>query len=823
MEQSSPAPGKNERTTPVSQVCSEFSPETYHELASNINTARSIYSQNRDDISRNLRGPRLRYDGTTASQQRKKRRRTGEMPPKDTGPFPSIQSIDRSLCSPESIGSHIEYRRGESRADLPDMSEQLPVDLTTIPSPAISEATDLHGEELQSLFITDPDSYRQSTVDHIEAETGSGLENDFGQPTEPQATSEGPLNQEGASPKDGQQESSHLRSKGTSALACQTAPDDVSDHWDFSFERYEEAFEGFIADGLNRSYPDGDFTLNSEAQLSSNQEHQATPGNAHTNECDMHLIAQFKDRLSRRSLWLPHEDRQRPSVVTNDNQILGPLMERELIPPAILHGILYRILPDAFDIIEHTSYNELRDDMSRLISPECDRTVVIITDISPDIVLVDACRRKLICVTSRGISEMSGVLSLPADWTVQIRDPSTVDPSIECTLLSIYLVESECKTVELIPPYVEAHLRKRYFETLLVREEEQWRACNANVPLQAVSFVARLAEADATSSPPIAGDTTEFHINELDPDLLKEALSRKPKTLKDIKCLRILQYIHGTGGPQVLDHLKASAMSLDYHVDLVADNPREAHAARISVIHAALDSRGSTSHFGIAQSRFAKLCYYREFQQAVESLRSSNKARRVERQRLARHQQRLGHVPENDQTVLTPQTNAMAQQYSETTGRSSSVVRDDVVRRLSTIYKRSSPEDQAEIKLQVDSYIRQGKILHLILQGRSCNTSPAVLLLIPTVAVSPLDVTSCVQNEHSKQKLRKRFKPNEIDDLSETEAQWMGDALRILRPEILKEPPDNALKLLENGPSAIEDVSRRDSKQFAKDPFGFFA
>ena len=62
-----------------------------------------------------------------------------------------------------------------------------------------------------------------------------------------------------------------------------------------------------------------------------------------------------------------------------------------------------------------------------------------------------------------------------------------------------------------------------------------------------------------------------------------------------------------------------------------------------------------------------------------------------------------------------------------------------------------------------------------------------------------------------------------IDDLSETEAQWMGDALRILRPEILKEPPDNALKLLENGPSAIEDVSRRDSKQFAKDPFGFFA
>jgi len=336
-----------------------------------------------------------------------------------------------------------------------------------------------------------------------------------------------------------------------------------------------------------------------------------------------------------------------------------------------------------------------------------------------------------------------------------------VDPSVESTLLSVHIAEAECKAMQITLPYAEIQLRRRYLEALLIHEEQRLEARDNDAPVQADIFASRPAEADPVNSPYPTDNNAEFEINGMDPNLLKEALSRRPKALKDMRCLRILQYIHATGGPQVLDQLKVTAMFTEHQVDLVSRNSCEVQVARISAIHTTLDSRGSTSHFGIVQSRLAKLCYYREFQHAVELLRSSNKARRVERQKLARRQQRLGPIAESEQSVITPQTIAMAQQYSETTGRSSSVVRDDIVRRLSTLYKRSSAEDQAGIKVQVDSYIRQGKTLHLILQGCSRDASPAVLLLIPTIAVTPLDVTTCVKDENSKQKLRKRFKSNE--------------------------------------------------------------
>jgi len=51
----------------------------------------------------------------------------------------------------------------------------------------------------------------------------------------------------------------------------------------------------------------------------------------------------------------------------------------------------------------------------------------------------------------------------------------------------------------------------------------------------------------------------------------------------------------------------------------------------------------------------------------------------------------------------------------------------------------------------------------------------------------------------------------------------MGEALRVLRPEILKKPPDGALKLIENCPADVKNVSSRESKDFTNDPFGFFA
>jgi hypothetical protein len=38
-----------------------------------------------------------------------------------------------------------------------------------------------------------------------------------------------------------------------------------------------------------------------------------------------------------------------------------------------------------------------------------------------------------------------------------------------------------------------------------------------------------------------------------------------------------------------------------------------------------------------------------------------------------------------------------------------------------------------------------------------------------------------------------------------------------------EQPPEDELKLLQNGPTAIEGVGRRDSKRLVKDPFGLFA
>jgi hypothetical protein len=59
--------------------------------------------------------------------------------------------------------------------------------------------------------------------------------------------------------------------------------------------------------------------------------------------------------------------------------------------------------------------------------------------------------------------------------------------------------------------------------------------------------------------------------------------------------------------------------------------------------------------------------------------------------------------------------------------------------------------------------------------------------------------------------------------LNEMEALWMGDALRILRPELLDRMPAKASKLLDGSSWDFDNVRLRNSHEYCNKPLEFLA
>src|SRR5690242_1581571 len=146
--------------------------ETYQEVETTRNTARSTTPEIEDAQDYNLRGQRVYYDGSTAkTDQKRKRRRTVERPSVETATFISQgQGANDMLGSPESIevSRNDEQEKSQDEDEGPLLHDQLHVQQTIIPSPATSIALDADTVEQGTLFVPEyGDAYE---LEHIEAE-----------------------------------------------------------------------------------------------------------------------------------------------------------------------------------------------------------------------------------------------------------------------------------------------------------------------------------------------------------------------------------------------------------------------------------------------------------------------------------------------------------------------------------------------------------------------------------------------------------------------------------------------------------------------------
>ncbi|KAF1938915.1 hypothetical protein EJ02DRAFT_468520 [Clathrospora elynae] len=157
-------------------------------------------------------------------------------------------------------------------------------------------------------------------------------------------------------------------------------------------------------------------------------------------------------------------------------------------------------------------------------------------------------------------------------------------------------------------------------------------------------------------------------------------------------------------------------------------------------------------------------------------------------------------------------------------------------------YGHPSPDDKIRIERNMTVFLKQGKKIHLILQGfylsrggqvgdgggEEAGTElyagcAALLLFLPGKTKTSPDVSSCVKDEVIRRRLQKGIQVQDIDNMSESEAQWFGKALRILRPELLGTIPERGMKFLMNSIQEEDDLREQDPEEFQNKPLDFLA
>lgn len=434
---------------------------------------------------------------------------------------------------------------------------------------------------------------------------------------------------------------------------------------------------------------------------------------------------------------------------TSVRERLSPLLEEKPLNTSLLHGLLYTVLPGPLRIFE-LGPTPSDDDFPR--PEELSEWFVAILPRSEErttlLLLGDPSAKVLRILANRSVStpELETFRSLLPDWQEECIDvrtrsspmllladpqPFLVQPRVESMLLSVFLAET-CVRGRLPVTEVPSSrdLRLRYLTELLAPYERDCALESFGIP-RGVASSEQIDTRVVTALPdlPVAADVFPIpDLEHFDMEALRKAFLEKPAGLKRARWLRILQCVNEIGSPHILDSLK---LVLNQPVAMTtAHDAEQPIVEKLMRIHLYLEGAESQSHLDVARSRYVKYCYFETYERAVKALRERKRASLLERRRLAsrKHCVEVSSAPYTDDIEQTFQGLTEKEKKRKT----EDVIKTEIARRMLEV----SCGDEKQTRQNITRYIREGKVLHYILQGALC-LNPSILILFPSWESQP--------------------------------------------------------------------------------------
>ncbi|CAN9183713.1 unnamed protein product [Alternaria alternata] len=524
---------------------------------------------------------------------------------------------------------------------------------------------------------------------------------------------------------------------------------------------FNEAFEDLYGSPLQHESQIGgeEITVACQKQYPTDPTHTPSLGN------DL-MFQSYLDLACRASFCLPHESVE-DADSTEIRELLLPLVEGTPLTPRLLHGLIYSLVPGPLRILE---VDPIASDGGMLADESLAENFAIILRESEEalpLLVLGAANRKMLFVLS------SGTANLPF-------------------LSALYQTLHEWKT-----EYI-----KQYGISSKLAVSQQ--------------IDIRLAETSSEVQLQPQLESNEVFVSKIetfDLKALHEALLQKPADISRGRCLKILQCVYEIGSLCILDSLKPA---------LTTKRENQAHQAmeqpvveKLFRIHLYLDSQESESHLLIARSRYVKYCYFETYLLAVAALQREKRSSSREKRRI--HARKLTASFKQglcDELPPTPHDDEIHRIYedlspSEKKRRAQDMVKNEISRKVAKEHR----VDEKRVQRNINRYIREGRVLHCVLQG-GLSLNPGLLVLFPSSGTHAPSLSAAEfgveLSEPEEKSLSRPIEIKDIEGLTQAEAVWFGKVLQA-RPGLLEQVPKTVLDLLSDSLFEAVDLRERDA------------
>ncbi|CAN9210078.1 unnamed protein product [Alternaria alternata] len=497
---------------------------------------------------------------------------------------------------------------------------------------------------------------------------------------------------------------------------------------------FNEAFEDLYGSPLQHESQIGgeEITVACQKQYPTDPTHTPSLGNDP-------IFQSYLDLACRASFCLPHESVE-DADSTRTRELLSPLVEGTPLTPRLLHGLIYSLVPGPLRILE---VDPIASDRGMLADESLAENFAIILRESEEalpLLVLGAANRKMLFVLSSGTANLpflSALYRTLHEWKTEYIKPHDVSPHVESTLLSLWIAEACVQGRPLRDAPSSRELRLRFLEELVAPVQrdfvlEQYSISSKLAVSQQIDT--RLTETYSKAqlqSQPQSNGVFMSKLETFNLEALHEALLQKPADISRGRCLRILQCVYKIGSPCILDSLKPA---------LTAKRENQTHQAmeqpvvkKLFRIHLYLDSQESESHLLVARSRYVKYCYFETYLLAVAALQREKRSSSREKRRI--HARKLTASFKQglcDELPPTPHDDEIHRIYedlspSEKKRRAQDIVKNEISRKVA----KEHGVDEKRVRRNINRYIRQGRVLHCVLQG-GLSLNPGLLVLFPS-------------------------------------------------------------------------------------------
>ncbi|OAL56156.1 hypothetical protein IQ07DRAFT_660627 [Pyrenochaeta sp. DS3sAY3a] len=533
------------------------------------------------------------------------------------------------------------------------------------------------------------------------------------------------------------------------------------------------------------------------------------------------IFQPYLDLASRSHFSLPHTNQIQTG--SSSVQELEPLATGAPLSIALIHSLLHTLIPGPLRIIE------LPLNYENSVLETLDGNFIIMLHLQagavPVLIVGHFQIRSLFVLGSSNLADIERLGATFLDWRKVHINLRTIDPDMEATLLLVYLAEVCFQNKLPISRTPSARqLRIRYLDELMSPYQRDYVLSHHGI----TNNIAPSQKSDTrivSSGVPGSGEDILLpDLEKFDMDSLRRVYREMPSDIKLKRSLRILQCVNEIGSPHILQSIQAGlSQKPTGDIDHGVERPM---VEKLFQIHLLLEKQEGQSHLKVAKNRYIKYCYFETYSLAVKALqevkRSSNQEQHMVSAFKLTESFKQGCYNE---FPPTPYTDAIHNNYKELSDiekkrRAQDMVKDEVTYKILHISKRKKDD----IKKSITRYIREGKVLHYILQGNAC-LNPGIFILFPGVEseAPSLDLTQlvCELSENEKRSLGRPIGVKDVDSLTQSEAQWFGKILQT-RPDLLDHVPRTILGIISNTTEDSIDVQERSVEDYKHRPLQFF-